>query len=250
MDRVRAVITLVLAVTQIIAPAFLFPRGSQVDVSGAPVDPTPIVPAGYAFSIWGVIYLGALASAIVGVVPRYTSDPVLRRIGWLTAITYAGSTVWLLFARFGPNWLTLPVIVVMLAAAGGALSLAARSPVPVRPLLRWLVVVPLGLYAGWLSVAAFANLSEVLAGLRAEWFTRALVPWTLVLLTLATLVAAQLIVRSRGSIAYTAAVVWGLVAIGVARGEGLVAWAAGAAAVVLLLVLVLVLRRVRAQLPA
>lgn len=248
MDRLRAVITLVLAVVQIIAPLFVFPRGFQVDVSGAPVESTPIVPAGYAFSIWGVIYLGAVASAIVGVLPRYADDPVFRRIGWLAAVTYAGSTVWLLFARFGPNWLTLPVIVVMVVAAGRALRSATRSPAPVRPLVRWLVVAPLGLYAGWLAIATFANLSEVLAGLRVEWFTRALVPWTLVLLTLATLVAAQAIVRSRGSIAYTAAVVWALVAITVARGDGVVAWVAASYAAVA--VLVVVLSRMRARLPA
>lgn len=247
MDRLRAVINLVLAVGQLAAPAILFPSGFQADVAGPLSEPTPIVPAEYAFVIWGPIFLGALAYAILGVLPRFLRDPLLRRIGWLTATTFAASIGWLVLARFGPNWLTVPTIVVMLLAIGPAFLRAARSPEAGRPLVRWLVVVPLALYAGWLSLAVFANLSESLAALGVRWFLRDVTPWTVAFLALATALAVQGIRWSRGSIAYAAAVVWGLVAIVVANAGTLVGWVATAS--VLIATLTLVARRIQ-PLPA
>ncbi len=247
MDRLRAIVNFVLAVGQIAAPVLLFPHGFQEEV-GRASDPTPIVPAEYAFAIWGVIFLGALAQSIVGLLPRWVRDPLFRRIGWLTAATYAASILWMVIATTGPNWLTVPIIVVMLAAVGPAFLLAARSPSASRPLVRWLVVVPLALYAGWLSVAVFANVSEVLAAVDVAWFTRDLTRSTLVLLTLATLLAVLGIVSSRGSIAYAATVAWALVAIVVANGSSLVGWVA--AAYVLVAALAVGVRRVRPPLPA
>ena len=39
------------------------------------------VPAGYVFSIWGLIYLGLIAFAIYQVLPGQAAMPRLRRIG-------------------------------------------------------------------------------------------------------------------------------------------------------------------------
>lgn len=242
MDRLRSILNLVLAVGQIAVPVLLFRRGFEVDVSGPRFEPTPIVPADYAFAIWGPIFLGSLAYAIVGVLPRYLQHPLFRRIGWLTAATFAASTLWMVFARFGPLWVTLPLIVVGLATALPAFLQAARWPARERPLVSGLVVVPLALYAGWLSLAVFANVSETLQAYDVAWFTRELTLWTLVLLTLATLVAVMGILGSGGSIAFAAAVLWGLVAIVVANAGTLVAGVATAFVVVA--TLALVLRRV------
>ena len=45
------------------------------------------VPAGYVFSIWGVIYIGLLAFTIFHSLPAQRSNPRMRRIGWLTVLS-------------------------------------------------------------------------------------------------------------------------------------------------------------------
>ena len=103
-------------------------------------------------------------------------------------------------------------------AALGALLRLVDAPEPLGP-RRWLLVgLPVGLLAGWLSAATFANLSTALEAGRAE-------PWPgavwLGLIGGAAVFAAAVLVRVRGQPAYAAAVVWALVAVAVAnRTEG------------------------------
>lgn len=242
MDRLRSITILVLAVGQILAPFLLFPRGFQVDIPGSPAEATPIVPAAYAFHIWWLIFAGALAQAVLGVLPRYQRHPVLRRIGWLTAATYAASILWMVAARFGPGWLTLPIIMVAFLAVGTAYAWASAALVGGRGVVHSLIVAPLALYAGWLSVAVLANVSELLAALDVGWFTGDLRTWTVALLGIGTMVAIEGIILGGGglgSIVYAATVVWALVAIVVANIGSPVAYMAGVSAAIVLLSLAL-----------
>jgi hypothetical protein len=45
-------------------------------------DATPIAPAGPAFSIWSVIYVGLLGYAIWQLLPAQKTSPRQRRLGW------------------------------------------------------------------------------------------------------------------------------------------------------------------------
>ncbi|MCX4242133.1 hypothetical protein [Paraliomyxa miuraensis] len=242
MDRLRSSINLVLAGGQLVAPFLLFPRGFEVDVPGSPAEPTPIVPAAYAFSIWWLIFVGALAQAVLAVLPRYQRHPVLRQIGWLTAATYAAGILWMVVARFGPAWPTLPLIVMMLGLMGAAYALAAPALEGERLELRILVVVPLSLYAGWLSIAVFANVSELLASLEVAGFLDELRTWSIAMLGLAIMVALEGVVLGGGglgSIVYAATVAWALVGIVVANYGDAVAIMAGIGVLIVLLALLL-----------
>src|SRR5512137_2444645 len=53
-----------------------------------------VVPAGYVFSIWSVIYLGLLAFTIYQALPSRRADPLLRRLGWLPALTGVLNVAW------------------------------------------------------------------------------------------------------------------------------------------------------------
>jgi hypothetical protein len=75
--RLKAVLVLVAAVAFAVMPFFTDPfTGFGPDRFPVPVDDPPIQPAGWAFAIWGVIYLWLLASAGFGLIKRDT-DP-----GW------------------------------------------------------------------------------------------------------------------------------------------------------------------------
>ncbi|MGC8827818.1 MAG: tryptophan-rich sensory protein, partial [Anaerolineae bacterium] len=53
------------------------------------------VPAGYVFSIWGLIYLGLVAFAIYQVLPAQRSNPRLRSMSWPFLVSCAANIAWL-----------------------------------------------------------------------------------------------------------------------------------------------------------
>lgn len=49
------------------------------------------VPAGYVFSIWGLIYLALVAFAIYQALPAQRENPRLRRVGYLFVLSCAAN---------------------------------------------------------------------------------------------------------------------------------------------------------------
>jgi hypothetical protein len=118
--------------------------------------------AGYAFSIWSVIYAGLLAYAVYQALPSTKETPGLRMLGWSSVVAMAGCGAWLIAASLDAKWATVAIIVV--AALALCVPLAMRYPVQHR-IEFWLVAAPLSLLAGWLTVAAAINLLTVLTSL-------------------------------------------------------------------------------------
>jgi hypothetical protein len=113
------------------------------------VDP-PVQPAGYAFSIWGPIYLWLVVSAGYGLLAR-ADDAAWDHPRWPLIVSLAIGTSWISVAQESPVWATA-LILVMLA---GAITAFLRTP----PHDRWLLAGPVGLYAGWLTAASFVSLA-------------------------------------------------------------------------------------------
>src|SRR5512147_3227802 len=53
------------------------------------------VPAGYVFSIWGIIYIGWIAFTIFQFLPSQKENPRLRWLGYLFAISNVLNAAWL-----------------------------------------------------------------------------------------------------------------------------------------------------------
>jgi hypothetical protein len=223
-DIIRIGANLALAVAQIALSSLLFRGGFEAAPGPVPVSgPAPIVPAGYAFAIWGPIYLGSLAYAVYMALPQNWAAPLFREIGWLTAIGFLGCAIWLLAAKYGPYAATVPIIALMLIGILTAFIIARERLADGPALQYWLVAAPLALYAGWLSVATFANTSEVLAGYGFERFGLGVTAWALLLLCGALAVALGGLWLSGGDYVYAGTVIWALAAIAAAnfaRGDG------------------------------
>lgn len=221
LDVLRWTSNLLLAVVQAATPVVLFSGGFETQAArvGPARPPSPIVPAGYAFAIWGLIYFGALVYAIYQALPSQRAEPALREIGWFTAAAFAACTGWLLAARFGPPLATVPLIMVMLGCLIVALLTVVRWREPLDPRVAFAVILPLAVYAGWLTVAVFANLSEVLPDYGFARFGLSENAWTLLMLALASALALAIQAASRGNLAYSAAVSWALVAIVAANAQ-------------------------------
>ena len=160
-DHLRRLLCLILPWVQI-ATAFLPALGfgtSMAAVSAA--TRTPVVPAGYAFSIWSVIFLLAAAYGIWQFLPANRGSALARRTGWPLAGSFAANTLWQVTSQLtgSVGFGLLLIILISLACALTALFLARGTAEPgFGP--RWIVVPLTGLLAGWLTAASFVNLSS------------------------------------------------------------------------------------------
>ena len=124
-------------------------------------DATPIAPGGPAFSIWTAIYLGLVAYTIWQLLPSQKTDDRQRRLGYPVAASLLLNAAWILSVQFGLLWLSVPVIVALLAVLVWAFRIAVASRP--RNLVETIVVDgTIGLYLGWVCVATAANVAAVL----------------------------------------------------------------------------------------
>ncbi|MEM6376524.1 MAG: hypothetical protein AAF686_09795 [Pseudomonadota bacterium] len=118
------------------------------------IDP-PVVPAGYAFSIWGLLYLWLVAGAAYGLLRRKT-DADWDEMRLPLAISLGVGAIWIPVAQVSPFWATI-LIWVMWAGAARAMVTAGEAD-------RFWQRSPIALYAGWLTAAGLVSLTLLLAG--------------------------------------------------------------------------------------
>ncbi|MBF9044673.1 hypothetical protein HKCCE4037_15115 [Rhodobacterales bacterium HKCCE4037] len=233
-DRARlwAILALCAAVAFALVPVFVPPfTGFDASRFPVPVETLPIQPAGWAFSIWGVIYLWLIASTGYGLLKRDNDARWTEHRPWLF-VSMAIGAAWIPVAKTSPVWATILIVTMLLTA----LVALAKAPLIERGWARW----PIGLYAGWLTAASFVSLATLAAGYGlagsdvASWIA----------LPLALIVAAAFTLKL-GTPTYPAAAAWAAVGIAVANWSTVFAWVAAAGAVLLaILALIPLLRRV------
>lgn len=216
---IRSFLVLLLALSFAASP-LLVPGFGGYDPSQFPVpmESPPVQPAGYAFSIWGVIYAWLIAMAGFGAWRR-RGDLVWDATRLPLIASLAVGTVWLPVAKASPVWATVLIFAMLIPALLALLRTPQEDP--------WLLRAPIGLYAGWLSAASCVSLGLLLAGFGIP--PLGITGWAVAALALALAIAAAML-RARGSIAYGAAVVWALIAVFAQNGADLVGlFGAGAA---------------------
>lgn len=185
--------------------------------------------AGYAFSIWGVIYAGIAALAVYQALPRQRDDALLSVIAGPAAVAMAGTGLWIWASALDARWASVAIIV----AAAATLSLGLlRAPAPRTLAERTFVWWPLSLLAGWLTLASALNILTVLTmeG-RLDGVQRAAAFTGIV----AVLIVALFILRKLPVAAYGVPFAWGLVAVWAAEKAAksdVAALAMGAAVIV------------------
>lgn len=204
-DRLRQAAVVAGVVTGLVS-------GATGDYGSAGESESLVLPADYAFTIWFPAYAGSLAYAWHQARPSRRRDRVLRRTGWPAALAFLTAGLWVRTDPVDALWLTEAVMAATMASA--ACALARLGPaVDADRAERWLVHAPIGLFAGWITLATVANMAEALlandirelAGLGPQ-------AWAVVALLAAGGIASGTTLRTCASLAYPAAVVWGLVA--------------------------------------
>ncbi|MEO8574644.1 MAG: tryptophan-rich sensory protein [Pyrinomonadaceae bacterium] len=209
-DRFRAILVLA-ATVGVIVFNWLAATGRLGSDTAAISDkyPTLVTPAGYAFSIWSLIYLGLIAFSIYQILPANLSR--FRSVRSFYIASCAVNCAWLYFWHRDQIALCFVVIVVLWATIG-AICYRLRDPESLRD--TWLAKAPFGLYFGWVTAAMFVNLAIMLkfqgVALSPTAETALAVTLIVVAAACAVLVSAKLT-----NYFYPLAVAWALTAIAV-----------------------------------
>jgi len=199
--------------------------------------PTLLVAAGYAFAIWGLIFLLDVVFGFWQLSAKRHNHGALARIRVPAALGFALTALWMPVFSNGVFWLALLIIWGALACLLTCALILSRDARP-EPGQRWLAWLPLSLHAGWLSLAAFLNTAQVIVAY--GWLpSDNMLAWSLVLFVLAAAMLLALNQGMRGNLPYVAAALWALAAVYVKQsasdlsGAGTAAWVAVGIAMVL-----------------
>ena len=122
-----------------------------------------LAPAGPAFSIWSLIYLGLIAYTVWQALPTQRQDARQRAVGGWIAASMVLNGLWLVTARYLTLWLTVVVIALLLAVLARVIVVLGRFPARTAA-DRILTDGANGLHFGWVTIATVAN--------TAAWFTQ------------------------------------------------------------------------------
>ncbi|MFP4200218.1 MAG: tryptophan-rich sensory protein [Bacillota bacterium] len=171
-----------------------------------------ITPAGYTFSIWGLIYLLVFAF-VVGAISRDRRR--VRMVGPAFLVSCGANMGWL----FAWHW-NQPVLALgfMFLLLGSLITIKVRlgADPPRSSFDRWTADIPFEVYLGWISVATIVNVAVVLEYL--DWNAMGINPetWTIAMMAVAVLLAFLALV-AWGSAPFALVIAWALVGISVAN---------------------------------
>ena len=150
------IFVLVAAIAQVLAAGYLSMGTFEEAERSLPVL---IQPAGWAFSIWGLIYLLAAVYAVYQLIPKY-DNATLRATRVPASVGFVGSIAWLYFAGMSSAlvWLTIPILFIMAIA----LTYVVRAPESGDTWQNFFSKYTLLPYAAWAGVASWINVQALL----------------------------------------------------------------------------------------
>lgn len=222
-ERLRAILV-VIATIGTIGFNWLAAAGYVGGVTPAEISEkyqTLITPAGYAFAIWSLIYLGLIVFSIYQMLPGNLAK--FAGIRTIYIVSAALNCVWIYFWHNDQIAACLGIITLLLLS----LFLINQRLNGVSDLAGyWAARAPFSIYFGWVTAATLVNFAISLKYFNVELSDTA---WTWIAVGLISLAAAMgVLVRFKmTNYVYPLAIAWALTAIGVKQsGQTLVVVAA------------------------
>ncbi len=193
--------------TNVISNIFPINGVSIGEISNTIFKDVLIIPASYAFAIWGLIYLGLITLGFYQLLP--SQQRISKQLGYDLTWSSIAQILWVIV--FQLKWFTLSLFV-MIAILIPLILLYQRLKInqtKVTKKQRWFIHYPISLYLGWISIATIVNVALTLYNLGWNGGFISPVIWTIFLMILATILAfwqkVNLIIKS--------VIVWALIAI-------------------------------------
>lgn len=126
--------------------------------------PTHITPAGFAFAIWSVIYLGLIAFSIYQALPSNAEK--FRGMRRFYILSCAANGAWLYLWSQEMMIVSLGTIIVLLISLA-VVNIKLRATETNAE--YWLAKVPFGLYFGWVTAATILNATITLVSVGVDF---------------------------------------------------------------------------------
>jgi len=155
-DRLRAFLVLAATIGTVVfngLAATGFVNGVTPDVISAKY-PTVVTPAGYAFTIWSLIYVGMIAFSIYQLLPSKLGS--FRQIRTLYILSCLLNCSWIYFWHRDAIGICLVLIFGLLITL---LLMIGILPKETSAREALMTRAPLGIYAGWVTAASLVNLA-------------------------------------------------------------------------------------------
>ena len=194
----------------------------------------PVLPAEYAFGIWGPIYLGLLLYAVYQALPSQRHNPRFAAAAPWVVANCVLNALWLPMAYHGYEGLPLVLLFGYLVTL---VFITRRLQVGRQAVSSWeigLAQVPFGLCFGWITVAGAVGVSGYLKSLGAQGLELGEPAWVVLVLLVALAIILRVYQRFPNR-AYLLVLTWAGIGIALAdRPRAVQLAAAGVAAVALI----------------
>ncbi len=176
--------------------------------------PTLFTPAGFTFSIWGIIYLLLMGFNIYQARFFNKEAPAfMLRIGWLFGLSCLANIGWLLAFHHLQIGLSMLIMLVLLGSLMAIyLRLGIGTTVAATKGEQWLVRLPFSIYLGWISVATIANASILFSHLGWDGEPGGPQFWAAIVIAAAVAIGILAVVKRR-DFAFALVIVWALFGI-------------------------------------
>jgi len=188
--------------------------GGQDTAAVSNKNPTLITPAGYVFSIWGVIYILLGVFVVYQALPRERDSSFHRKIGWFFVLSSLLNVAWIFVWQFESLILSVVLIFALLLTL---ISIYLRLDIgrsKVKTSERLAVHLPFSVYLGWITIASIADVAVTLTAYNWDGFGISHEVWAIIVVAVA-LVITMLMLGIRKDVAYALVVIWALVGIGI-----------------------------------
>lgn len=183
---------------------------NTADVSAA--YPTLITPAGFTFSIWGVIYALLAAFIVFQLMPRHRRDRFNARVGYFFILSSLFNITWLFLWQYEYIVASVPLIFALLATLVVIYLRLDIGKARVALGERLFVHLPISVYLGWITIASIADVSSAVVSV--GWGGFGLAPSTWAQMAVIVALGTTLVVLgARRDVAYGSVVVWALVGV-------------------------------------
>lgn len=214
-EKIKKILALALTASVILIN-YLAAKGFINNITPGEISakyPSFITPANYAFSIWGLIYIGLICFSVYQLFPQTTER--LSKIRFLYIVTCITNVSWIFSWHNELISLSLVTMLILLSTLV-AINLSRTGEDSIADF--WLVKTLFSVYFGWISVAAILNATILLIsfGISVSDFLSTLI--SCILIGLITIVG--IIVRHKiRAFAYSLTIAWALTAIAVKQSE-------------------------------
>ncbi len=177
------------------------------------VDTEPlIVPAGYAFSIWGIIYLGLIVFPIYQLVKNRSESELWHKVRIWFSLNVVANGLWLAFASYNWLWITVGVIIFMLISLYQINKLLIQIKESGVAIDYWPERFVFSIYFGWITLATVLNIAAALNYYDWNGLGLSEINWSMIILPIAAYITGTVVWKYRDS-AYAGVVIWAFIAL-------------------------------------